>query len=77
MAKQSTPKIYKVRSPFKFVLKILLAILLVALVLAIFVYFYFQRFIVYTDDGLRLDIAGYYAQAETEPSPSPEGSPEA
>ena len=75
MAKQSAPKVYQVRSPFKITLKILLAIVLVLVVFAVFLYVYFQRFIVYTEDGLRLDIAGYYAQAEApEASPSPDVS---
>ena len=70
MAKRSYPKIYEKTQPVKLGLKILFAVLLVLLVFAIFLFVYFQRFIVYTDDGVKLDIAGYYQQDAVSPEPS-------
>ena len=70
MPKNREPKIYHVRSPWRLAVKILLAVLAVLLAFFIFLFVYFQRFIVITEDGLKLDIAGYYAQEETSPQES-------
>ena len=59
--------------PLYYSWSILFAVLLVLLVFSIFLFVYFQRFIVYTDDGVKLDIAGYYQQdaVSSESSVSP------
>ncbi len=55
MAKE-TYEIYQRRRPLKIFLKIMLSIILIVVVFAIVVFFWFQSYIVYTPDGIRLDI---------------------
>ena len=55
MAKESY-EIYQRRKPLKIILKILLSIILAAFLLAVIIFFWFQTYIVYTADGIRLDI---------------------
>lgn len=55
MAKESC-EIYQRRKPLKTILKILLSITLAAFLLAVIIFFWFQTYIVYTADGIRLDI---------------------
>ena len=64
MAKHSDKRIYHQYNPVKIVLKILLALAAVLAAFLIFLYVYFQRFIVIDESGLKLDIPGYYAQQE-------------
>ena len=49
-------RIYKKRNPVKIVLLSLLGLLAAVLLLAVIVFFWFQKYIVYTTDGLRLEI---------------------
>lgn len=37
-------------------IKIVLIVLLILLLIAVFLFFYLQRYIIYTDNGVRLDI---------------------
>jgi hypothetical protein len=48
--------VYHGHKPVRFVLKLIGWIVLVAVVLAIFMFFWFRRYIVYTDDGLRVQV---------------------
>ncbi len=49
-------RIYRSRRPWQTIVMVLLAILAVVLILAVAVFFYFKRYIVYTSDGLRLEV---------------------
>jgi hypothetical protein len=49
-------EIYQRRGPFRLILKILFGLVLSAVLLAVVVFFWFQSYIVYTPDGVRLDI---------------------
>lgn len=53
---RETYEIYQRRRPLKIILKIFLCIVLIAVVFAVVVFFWFQSYIVYTPDGIRLDI---------------------
>ncbi len=74
MAKK--PKnVYRSRRPAAIVGKTLLIVFLVLLALAIFVFFYFQRYIAFTEDGqLYLDIP-FLREETVEESPSASISP--
>ena len=49
-------KIYRRRGPLKLILKIIFGLVLFAVVLAVVIFFWFQSYIVYTPEGVRLDI---------------------
>ena len=49
-------QVYKKHRPLKVVLTVIAIILAAVLLLGVFLYFWFQRYIVYTSDGLYLDI---------------------
>ncbi|NLL38111.1 MAG: hypothetical protein GX254_00785 [Clostridiales bacterium] len=49
-------EIYQRRRPLKIFLKIMLSIIIIAIVFAVVVFFWFQSYIVYTPEGIRLDI---------------------
>jgi len=49
-------KIYRNRRPLRTIAVTVLALLLVLIVLAVCVFFGFRRYIVYTDDGVRLEV---------------------
>lgn len=55
MAKESY-EIYQRRKPLKIILKLFISIVLIVIALAVIVFFWFQSYIVYTSDGIRLDI---------------------
>ena len=57
--------VYHGHKPVRFVLKRIGWIVLVAVVLAIFMFFWFRRYIVYTDDGLRVQVP-YLAETMTD-----------
>ena len=61
-------RIYHSRRPLKTALTVLLVLLLVLLVLAVAVFFGFKRYIVYTSDGVHLEVPwlGYPEAPETE-----------
>ncbi len=50
------PKIYKTRRPVRTVAVVCGCVLLAAVILAVSVFFGFKKYIVYTPDGLRLDV---------------------
>jgi len=49
-------KIYRNRRPLRTIAVTVLVLLLVLIVLAVCVFFGFRRYIVYTDDGVRLEV---------------------
>ncbi len=55
MASESR-KIYRKRGPLRLILKIIFGLALIAVILATVIFFWFQTYIVYTPDGVRLDI---------------------
>ena len=63
-------RIYRRFRPWRFLGRLLLILIAHALFLSIFFYVWFKRYIVYTDDGLYLDIPGLADPSE----PTPERS---
>lgn len=57
--------VYHGHKPLRIVLKTVGWIVLVALILAVFMFFWFKRYIVYTDEGLRVQVP-YLAETMTE-----------
>ncbi len=49
-------KIYRSRRPLKTALTVLFVLALALLILAVSVFFGFRRYIVYTSDGVKLDV---------------------
>lgn len=81
MAKQKE-KIYRRRRPVRALLRVLGILALVAAIAFVVVFFWFQNFIVYTPDGIRLDIPFWRdildeipEDATSEPIPLPVASP--
>jgi|GEM_PF-1928099 len=74
-------KIYRVRSPVKTFFRVLFGVFLCLILLFLFVFFYFQKYIVYTETGIRLEIpflAALYEEDGVETSPpATSGTPEA
>lgn len=54
--KEKKIKVYKKRRPLKIALKVLAVLVIVLVFLSIIVFFGFQKYIVYTPDGVRLEI---------------------
>ena len=57
-------KIYKYRKPVSIVISVILAVLLFLVITAVILYFSFQKYIVYTDDGVRLEVPWLEETAE-------------
>ncbi len=53
---KTKPKIYRRRNPLKIILVTLGCILLAAIILFLILFFSLKKHIVYTDDGVKLDI---------------------
>lgn len=51
-----TNAVYHRRRPMRMFMKVVFSLVLFAVVLAIVVFFWFQQYIVYTSEGVRLDI---------------------
>ena len=49
-------KIYKTRNPLKIILVSVLSLLAAVILFLVIIFFWFQKYIVYTTDGLRLEI---------------------
>ena len=49
-------KLYRKSSPWKILLGIFVAVLIILAVLAVVIFFSFQKYIVYTPDGLHLEV---------------------
>lgn len=49
-------RIYKVRSPWKTALTVTLIVIAAVLIITASVFFGFRKYIVYTDDGVRLEV---------------------
>ena len=49
-------RIYRSRRPLKMVLTVLFALAAALIILAVGIFFGFRRYIVYTSDGVRLDV---------------------
>jgi len=49
-------KIYRKRNPVKIILLILLGLVIAAVILVVSVFFGFKKYIVYTDDGIHLEV---------------------
>lgn len=62
-------KIYKRHRPLKIVLLSLLALVALLVILFISVFFSFKKYIVYTDDGLYLDIPWLERNVESVQNP--------
>jgi hypothetical protein len=54
--KEKKVKVYKKRRPLKIVLRVLGVLLAVVILLSVVIFFGFQKYIVYTPDGVRLEI---------------------
>ncbi len=65
-------RIYRSRKPVKTALTVLFALLAVLIVLAVAIFFGFKRYIVYTSEGVKLEVPWLTEPAQTEP-PAPEG----
>ena len=57
---------YHVRSPWKTALVVTLIVLAAALVIATSIFFGFRKYIVYTDDGVRLDVPWLQEEPQSE-----------
>ena len=49
-------EVYHRRRPLRMIMKITFSLVLFAVVLALVIFFWFQQYIVYTSEGVRLDI---------------------
>lgn len=49
-------EIYQRRKPLKLILKIFFSLIALVILLVVIIFFWFQSYIVYTSDGVRLDI---------------------
>lgn len=49
-------RVYRVRKPFRTLMIILAVLLIAAVILAVAIFLGFRNYIVYTDDGVRLEI---------------------
>ena len=56
MSGKQREKIYKSRNPWRLILKICLSILALLIILAVLIFFGLQKYIVYTPDGVVLDV---------------------
>lgn len=72
---QKPEQTYRGRNPLKTIFKTLLLIILILVISAVALFFYFQRYIVYTDDGIRLDLP-FSIGAEARPADNPENTGE-
>ncbi len=68
MRSHESVRIYRARRPWRTVATVLLTLLAVAATLAILVFFYFKRYIVYTSDSVRLEIPWLQETEETDTS---------
>lgn len=50
------PRIYRKHHALRILLNVLIILLVTAIILSAVVFFWFRRYIVYTDDGLHLEI---------------------
>lgn len=64
MARDS--RVYHVRSPWKTALVVTLIVLAAALIIATSIFFGFRKYIVYTDDGVRLDVPWLQEEPQSE-----------
>ena len=56
MTNPGNHRVYRKHAPLKILIRIIAILLVLAVVLSVTVFFGFRRYIVYTDDGLYLDI---------------------
>ncbi len=68
-------RIYRSRKPVKTAFTVLFALLAVLIVLAVAIFFGFKRYIVYTSEGVKLEVPWLSEPAQTE-SPAPGGGEE-
>ncbi|NLV49191.1 MAG: hypothetical protein GXY20_00685 [Clostridiales bacterium] len=61
-------RIYHGRNPLRALLKVLLWIIIIAAALFVFAFFWFKRYIVYTDDGIILDVPFLHSSEPVEQS---------
>jgi len=64
-------KIYKKRNPLKITLRVLGVLLAVLVLLSVVIFFGFQKYIVYTPEGIRLEIP-FLQKYGPEPTATPE-----
>lgn len=74
-------RIYRSRKPVKTALTVFFSLLAVLILLAVAVFFGFKRYIVYTSEGVKLEVPWLTEPAETTPEETellaPEGGEEA
>ena len=49
-------RVYRSRNPLRLIFGVLFSVLLAAIILAVGVYFGFRKYIVYTSEGLRVEV---------------------
>ncbi len=49
-------KIYKYRNPGSIIISVILSVLIFLIIVAVIIFFAFQKYIVYTEDGVRLEV---------------------
>ena len=68
-------RIYRSRRPLKTALTVFFVLLAVLVVLVIAIFFGFQKYIVYTSDGVKLEVPWLQDPEETAQTPGPEPGP--
>lgn len=58
-------RIYKVRSPWKTALTVAVIVLAAAILISASIFIGFRKYIVYTDDGVRLDVPWLQEEPQT------------
>lgn len=56
MGSYRKPRVYRKHHTLRILLNVLIILLVLAIILSAVVFFWFRRYIVYTDDGLHLEI---------------------
>ena len=64
MARDS--RVYHVRSPWRTAAAVTAIVLVAALIIAASIFFGFRKYIVYTDDGVRLDVPWLQEEPQSE-----------
>ena len=55
-------RVYRSRNPRRIIFTVILAVLLAAVILCVGVFFWFRKYIVYTADGVRLEIPWFQTE---------------
>ena len=68
---KNIPRTYRSKRPLKIILTILLSLVIVFVILTVSLFFGLRKYIVYTPDGLHLDIPWLIEESYSGASPSP------